>query len=46
MERRPYHGKRQECRFPEGPSRCTHYRLPTTNALKSLSQEAPTAFTE
>ena len=46
MERRPYHGKRQECRFPDGPSRRALYRLPATNALKSLSQDAPTAFTE
>ena len=27
-------------------SRCVPYRLPVTNALKSLSQEVPTAFTE
>ena len=46
MERRPYHGKRQECRFPDGASRRTLYRLPATKVLKSLSQDAPTAFTE
>ena len=27
-------------------SRCVPYRLPVTKALKSLSQEVPTAFTE